>query len=96
MDPFSPLTAGALELPNRLVMAPMTRLRADEKGVPGPLIAQHYAQRASIGLIISEGVFPSAESKGYVGQPGIETDEQAEGWRAVAEAVPADASSCSS
>lgn len=89
VDPFSPLTAGDLELPNRIVMAPMTRLRADEMGIPGALIAEHYAQRASIGLIISEGVFPSAESKGYAGQPGIATPAQAEGWRAVAESVHA-------
>ncbi|MCS5720726.1 alkene reductase [Herbiconiux sp. CPCC 203407] len=89
MTLFSPLTAGDIELPNRLVMAPMTRLRADEHGVPGALIAEHYAQRASMGLIVSEGVFPSAESKAYPGQPGIETAEQAEGWRAVADAVHA-------
>ncbi len=84
---FTPLAAGALELPNRLVMAPMTRLRADENGVPGRLIAEHYAQRASLGLIVSEGVFPSAESKAYAGQPGIVTPEQQEGWRQVAESV---------
>ncbi|MBF4461508.1 MULTISPECIES: alkene reductase [unclassified Rathayibacter] len=89
MDPFSPLAVGDLALPNRIVMAPMTRLRADERGVPGALIAEYYAQRAGTGLIISEGVFPSAESKGYPGQPGIATDEQAEGWRVVAEAVHA-------
>jgi 2,4-dienoyl-CoA reductase-like NADH-dependent reductase (Old Yellow Enzyme family) len=86
---FSPLLAGDLELPNRLVMAPMTRLRADEDGVPTGLIAEHYAQRASMGLIVSEGVFPSAESKAYPGQPGIVTDEQHAGWRAVADAVHA-------
>jgi len=84
---FTPLAAGALELPNRLVMAPMTRLRADENGVPGRLIAEHYAQRASLGLIVSEGVFPSAESKAYAGQPGIVTAEQQEGWREVADSV---------
>ncbi|WP_440709455.1 alkene reductase [Herbiconiux sp. YIM B11900] len=89
MKLFTPLAAGALDLPNRLVMAPMTRLRADEQGVPGALIAEHYAQRASLGLIVSEGVFPSAESKAYAGQPGIATDEQAAGWRAVADAVHA-------
>ncbi|MDO9398338.1 MAG: alkene reductase, partial [Herbiconiux sp.] len=89
MKLFTPIAAGDLDLPNRLVMAPMTRLRADENGVPGALIAEHYAQRASMGLIISEGVFPSAESKAYAGQPGIETAEQAEGWRGVAEAVHA-------
>ncbi|MFB2586542.1 alkene reductase [Herbiconiux liukaitaii] len=89
MTLFSPLTAGDIELPNRLVMAPMTRMRADEQGVPGALIAEHYAQRASMGLIVSEGVFPSAESKAYPGQPGIETAEQAAGWREVADAVHA-------
>ncbi|QHC56366.1 2,4-dienoyl-CoA reductase-like NADH-dependent reductase (Old Yellow Enzyme family) [Rathayibacter tanaceti] len=89
MDPFSPLTAGDLDLRNRLVLAPMTRLRSDEQGVPGPIVAEYYAQRASLGLLISEGVFPSAESKGYQGQPGIVTPEQAEGWRAVADAVHA-------
>ncbi|MFB2555653.1 alkene reductase [Herbiconiux liangxiaofengii] len=87
MKLFTPLIAGDLELPNRLVMAPMTRLRADEQGVPTALIAEHYAQRASMGLIISEGVFPSAESRAYPGQPGIVTDEQAAGWRTVADAV---------
>ncbi|PPH05058.1 alkene reductase [Rathayibacter sp. AY1F6] len=89
MDPFSPLTAGDLDLPNRIVLAPMTRLRSDEQGVPGAIVAEYYAQRASMGLLISEGVFPSAESKGYAGQPGIETDAQAAGWRAVADTVHA-------
>lgn len=69
VGPFSPLTAGDLDLPNRIVLAPMTRLRSDEQGVPGPLVAKYYAQRASMGLLISEGVFPSAESKGYPSQP---------------------------
>ncbi|NQX35189.1 alkene reductase [Herbiconiux sp. VKM Ac-2851] len=87
MKLFTPLIAGELELPNRVVMAPMTRLRADEHGVPTELIAEHYAQRASMGLIISEGVYPSAESRAYPGQPGIVTDEQQEGWRRVADAV---------
>ncbi|AZZ47972.1 alkene reductase [Rathayibacter rathayi] len=89
MDPFSPLTAGDLDLANRIVLAPMTRLRSDEQGVPGAIVAEYYAQRASMGLLISEGVFPSAESKGYPGQPGIETEAQAAGWRSVADAVHA-------
>ena len=89
MKLFSPLAAGDLELANRLVMAPMTRLRSDERGVPNALMAEHYAQRASMGLIVSEGVFPSAESRAYPGQPGITDDEQAAGWRLVTDAVHA-------
>lgn len=89
MDLFSPVSLGDLHLPNRVVMAPLTRLRSGDAGVPGPLVAEHYAQRASIGLIITEGTYPSHESRAYPGQPGIVTDEQVEGWRAVADAVHA-------
>ena len=89
MDLFSPVSLGDLSLANRIVMAPLTRLRAGEDGVPGDLIAEHYAQRASLGLIITEGTFPSAESRAYPGQPGIVTDAQAAGWRTVADAVHA-------
>ncbi|MGM1017780.1 MAG: alkene reductase [Actinomycetota bacterium] len=90
MDLFSPLTAGGITLPNRVVMAPLTRLRSGADGVPGALVAEHYAQRAGLGLIITEGVYPSAESRAYWGQPGIVTDEQEAGWRAVADAVHAE------
>jgi N-ethylmaleimide reductase len=86
---FTPATVGALTLPNRLVMAPMTRSRADDAGVPGELTALYYAQRASAGLIISEGVFPTAMGKGYVRTPGIETEAQVAGWRRVTDAVHA-------
>jgi N-ethylmaleimide reductase len=89
MDLFTPVSLGDLHLPNRVVMAPLTRLRASADGVPGELVAEHYAQRASIGLIVTEGTFPSAESRAYPAQPGIVTDEQVEGWRRVAEAVHA-------
>ncbi|NQX11772.1 alkene reductase [Microbacteriaceae bacterium VKM Ac-2855] len=89
MDLFSPLTAGDLDLANRVVMAPLTRTRAGADGVPTALIAEHYAQRAGLGLIITEGTYPSAESRAYPGQPGIVTDAQQEGWRRVAEAVHA-------
>jgi N-ethylmaleimide reductase len=68
-------------------MAPLTRLRSGDAAVPGELVAEHYAQRASVGLIITEGTFPNAESRAYPGQPGIVTDEQVAGWRRVAEAV---------
>jgi len=87
MKLFTPLAAGDLELANRVVMAPMTRLRADTAGVPTALMAEYYAQRAGMGLIISEGVYPSAESKAYPGQPGIVDDEQATAWRDVSDAV---------
>ncbi len=75
---------------NRVSLAPMTRLRASADGVPGPIVAKYYEQRAGIGLLVTEGVFPSAESKAYPGQPGIVTDEQAAGWAKVADAVHAE------
>ena len=89
MDLFSPTDLGGLHLKNRVVMAPLTRVRAGAEGVPTDLVAEHYAQRASVGLIISEGVYPGPESRGYFGQPGIATDEQEAGWRRVADAVHA-------
>ena len=90
MDLFSPLTAGDLELRNRVVMAPLTRMRSGADGVPSEIVAEHYAQRAGLGLIVTEGTYPSAESRAYWGQPGIVTDEQAAGWRNVADAVHAE------
>ena len=89
MTLFSPLSLGDLQLANRITMAPMTRMRADEQGVPGALIAEHYAQRASLGLIVTEGVFPIQESKAYSGQPGIATADQIAGWKTVTDAVHA-------
>ncbi|MBT0769044.1 alkene reductase [Kineosporia sp. J2-2] len=86
---FEPVTFGRIELANRIVMAPLTRMRAGEAGIPGELIAEHYRQRAGVGMITTEGTYPSADSQSYVGQPGITTDEQAEGWRRVAEGVHA-------
>jgi N-ethylmaleimide reductase len=89
MDLFSPITLGDLQLANRVVMAPLTRMRSGAAGVPGELVVEHYAQRAGVGLIITEGTYPNHESQGFVGQPGIVTDEQVAGWRRVAEAVHA-------
>ena len=89
MDLFSPVALGDLQLANRVVMAPLTRTRSGESGVPNDLVVEHYAQRASVGLIITEGTYPNAESRSYPGQPGIVTDEQAAGWARVAEAVHA-------
>src|SRR5438132_7297685 len=86
---FSQVRVGRYSLSNRMVMAPMTRSRADDAGVPGELVATYYAQRASAGLIISEGVFPVALGQGYVRTPGIETAEQVAAWKQVTEAVHA-------
>lgn len=86
---FTPVRVGRSALPNRMVMAPMTRSRADEAGIPGDLTASYYAQRAGAGLIISEGVFPTAMGKGYVRTPGIATDAQVAGWKQVTDAVHA-------
>jgi 2,4-dienoyl-CoA reductase-like NADH-dependent reductase (Old Yellow Enzyme family) len=87
---FSPLRLGELELPNRLVMAPLTRVRAGRDGVPGPLLVEHYRQRASLGLIVSEGTYPSPAGRSYPGQPGLVTAEQIAGWKKVTDAVHAE------
>jgi 2,4-dienoyl-CoA reductase-like NADH-dependent reductase (Old Yellow Enzyme family) len=84
---FDPLALGDLTLPNRVVMAPLTRLRAGPSQIPNALMAQYYAQRASAGLIISEGVPVSAQGVGYAGVPGVWSDEQTEGWKQVTRAV---------
>lgn len=89
MDLFSPVRLGDLELANRIAMAPLTRLRSSADGVPGDLNVEHYAQRAGVGLIVTEGTYPSTESRGYPGQPGIVTDAHAAGWARVADAVHA-------
>ena len=86
---FTPLQAGALRLPNRFVMAAMTRSRADDAGRVGPLTATYYAQRASAGLIVTEAIFPVAMGKGYIRTPGIADDAQATAWRQVTQAVHA-------
>jgi 2,4-dienoyl-CoA reductase-like NADH-dependent reductase (Old Yellow Enzyme family) len=87
VDLLSPVALGDLQLANRVAMAPLTRLRCGAVGVPGDLVVEHYRQRASAGLIITEGVWPNRQARGYPGQPGIVTDEQVEGWRRVADAV---------
>ncbi|MEU6036157.1 alkene reductase [Actinomadura sp. NPDC047616] len=84
---FEPVTVGKLELPNRLVMAPMTRSRATEDGRVTEATAEYYAQRAAAGLIISEAVQPSVRGQGYVLTPGLHSPEQTAAWRAVTDAV---------
>ena len=86
---FVPLRLGELELANRIVMAPMTRNRADAHGVPGELMAAYYAQRADAGLIVAEGAWPSAAGQAYCRQPGIATAAQIAGWRRVTDSVHA-------
>lgn len=86
---FTPLTLGNLTLPNRIVMAPLTRCRVGEDGVPGDLVARYYAQRAGAGLIIAEATDISAQAKGYSLTPGVHTGAQMDGWRRVTDAVHA-------
>ncbi|MGF4046224.1 alkene reductase [Paenarthrobacter nitroguajacolicus] len=86
---WQPFTLGRLDLPHRLALAPMTRSRSNPDGTPGDLTAEYYGQRASLGLIITEGTQPSADGQGYMNTPGIYTPEQIEGWRNVTEAVHA-------
>ena len=85
---FDPLTLGALQLSNRIIMAPLTRSRATpDTRVPVPLMADYYVQRAGAGLIISEATSVSPMGVGYAATPGIWSDEQTEGWRKITRAV---------
>src|SRR5271155_1899915 len=86
---FTPLQLGAIRIPNRIIMAPLTRMRAGAGNVPTAMNAIYYAQRASAGLIISEGTAISSDAHGYPSAPGIYSAEQIAGWRIVAEAVHA-------
>jgi N-ethylmaleimide reductase len=83
---FTPVQLGPYLLPNRIVMAPMTRLRAIDS-IPNSLMATYYAQRASAGLIVTECTMVSPLSLGYMNCPGIYSDEQVAGWRLVTDAV---------
>ena len=84
---FSPFTLGDLNLANRMIMAPMTRNRADDDGIAGPMMAAHYGQRASAGLIISESSPVSSEGVGYPYTPGLFTQQQTSGWLRVVNEV---------
>lgn len=87
---FDPVKMGTQTLKNRVLMAPLTRLRAIEPGdIPTPLAQTYYSQRAGSGLIISEATQVSFQSKGYSGAPGIHTDAQIEAWRKIVDAVHA-------
>jgi 2,4-dienoyl-CoA reductase-like NADH-dependent reductase (Old Yellow Enzyme family) len=84
---LSPISVGALELPNRMIMAPLTRCRASEGRVPNAMMAEYYAQRATAGLIISEATSICPMGVGYPNTPGIWSDDQVEGWKLVTDAV---------
>ncbi len=86
---FDTLTVGDLHLPNRIIMAPLTRCRAEAERVPGALMAEYYVQRASAGLIISEATAVTPMGVGYPNTPGIWSAEQVAGWKIVTDAVHA-------
>lgn len=88
---FSPFQLGSLKLPNRIVMAPLTRSRATKgTNAPNDLNAEYYRQRASAGLIVSEATQISQEGQGYIWTPGIYSEEQVEGWKKVTDAIHAE------
>jgi N-ethylmaleimide reductase len=84
---FKPLQIGDLTLPNRILMAPLTRCRAEGDHVPTSLMAEHYAQRASAGLVIAEATMAMAGNSSFWHEPGIYSDEQVAGWRLTTDAV---------
>lgn len=87
---FTPTTLGNINLPHRLALAPMTRSRANADGTPTNLVPIYYAQRASLGLLITEGTQPSEDGQGYMLTPGIHSDDQVAAWKKVATAVHAE------
>lgn len=86
---FDPLKLGSLELPNRIIMAPLTRCRADAGRVPNALMAEYYVQRASAGLILSEATSVTPMGVGYPDTPGIWSEDQVRGWLNITRAVHA-------
>lgn len=86
---FDFLTIGKYSLPNRMIMAPLTRGRAEEGGIPGALMVDYYAQRATAGLIIAEATAISPQGYGWLNVPGIWNEAQMEGWKKVVQAVHA-------
>ena len=86
---FNPLQAGALTLPNRILMAPLTRARADAGHMPNAMMAEYYAQRASGGLLITECTMVAPNTSAFIAEPGIYSDEQVAAWKQVTSAVHA-------
>ena len=89
-DLFKPVRLGDIELANRIVMAPLTRSRAGDASIPGPMNAEYYRQRATAGLIVAEATQISQQGQGYAFTPGIHTEAQVAGWRRVTDAVHAE------
>ena len=86
---FTPLQVGALTLPNRIILAPLTRTRADAGHLPNALMAEYYAQRASGGLLITECTMVAEGTSAFIAEPGIYSDAQVEGWKLTTQAVHA-------
>ncbi len=86
---FDPLVVGDLTLPNRIVMAPLTRARAGDERLPNALMARYYAERASAGLILTEATSVTPQGVGYAATPGVWSDRQVAGWKIVTDAVHA-------
>ena len=86
---FTPFTAGDLQLPNRMVMAPLTRGRTGPDRIPNDLMVEYYRQRATAGLIISEATIISEQAAGWVNTPGLYNEEQVQGWKRVTDVVHA-------
>ncbi|MFJ6095651.1 alkene reductase [Williamsia muralis] len=84
---FDKVQLGPIELPNRVVMAPMTRVRATDNGLPSDSAALYYAQRATAGLIVSEGISPSLQGQSEPNIPGLYNDDQQEAWKPITDAV---------
>jgi N-ethylmaleimide reductase len=91
-DLFTPIQMGALALPNRIIMAPLTRARAGAERLPNELMKEYYVQRATAGLIVSEATQISEQGAGWDQSPGIHTAEQVKGWRMITDAVHAQGS----
>ncbi|MCQ4325788.1 alkene reductase [Stutzerimonas stutzeri] len=87
---WDPIRIGRMNLPHRLAMSPLTRSRALPDGTPGEFAAEYYSQRASLGLLISEGTQPSEDGQGFLNSPGIHTDAHVAGWRQITDAVHAE------
>jgi N-ethylmaleimide reductase len=87
VDVFFPYTLGSLQLKNRMVMAPLTRSRAEADNVPSPMAVTYYSQRASAGLIITEATQVSTRAQGYVSTPGVYSDAQIAAWKKITDAV---------
>lgn len=86
---LSPFELGDLTLKNRVVMAPLTRSRAGKERMPNDLMAEYYAQRATVGLIIAEATVISKQANGWLNSPGVYSDEQAQAWKQVVDVVHA-------